>query len=90
MSIRITVRDGRLVMDLDRASMHIELPFRADSLPLIDTLVPGFPVRIEQDTTANVLLSDKWLFSNNIPLTPIGSEGSIGDGITISRRRIDS
>ena len=91
MSIRLKVLNDRLVLDLDCALAHIELPLsRRSDEPLITEFVPGLPVHVEQDTTAKVVLCDGWLIVGGTPLIPIGSQGSLGEGITISRRRTDS
>ena len=91
MSIRLKVHDDRVVLDLDRASAHIELPFtRRPGDPLVSDFVPGFPVHVEQDTTAKVILYDGWLIVGSTPLMPIGPQGSLGDGITIVRHCTDS
>jgi len=91
MSVRVKVHDDRIILDLERTSAHIEFPlYRGSGDPLITDFSPGLPVHVEQDTNAKVVLFDGWLIVDRTPLMPIGSQGSLGDGVTIARSRTDS
>ena len=88
MSIRLKVLDDRLILDLKHASAHIEIPlYHGNVEPLFIDFLPGIPVHIEQDTTSQVMLYDQWLIVDEIPLMPIGPQGSLGDGITVIAKR---
>lgn len=90
MSIVFNVKEDRLIIDFHSANGHLELPFRHDREPLCNILRPGIPPRITQETSRPVVLNDGWLFATGpdgrcFPLVPTGSEGSLGDGITVAR-----
>lgn len=94
MSIRLKVNNDRITLDLECTSAHIEFPLsppQADpETPLIPNFSPGLPVHIEQDTDEKVILYDGWLLVGGHVIMPIGPQGSVGDGITIVKRRSDS